>query len=129
MSRWPAPRCSSAGAATRRIYPEIDLTAPERGLPTDIAVDREHARLVARPDGSWSVTDLGSASGTMVNGRKIEPGTAVPLHDGDRITIGWWTAITITRAPSRDLGARGGGLAPGPGGGPAATGTASPEPG
>jgi pSer/pThr/pTyr-binding forkhead associated (FHA) protein len=86
-------------SATRRIYPEIDLVTPQGGPLTDTAVDREHARLVARPDGSWSLTDLGSVNGTMVNGRKIDPGTPVPLHDGDRINIGMWTAITITRAP------------------------------
>ena len=117
-------------SATRRIHPEIDLTMPEGGPPTDTAVNREHARLVARPDGSWSVIDLGSVNGTVVNGWKIEPGRPVPLHDGDLIILGMWTAITITRAPSREPDAEAGDLAPGlGGGGPSGTGTASSGPG
>jgi pSer/pThr/pTyr-binding forkhead associated (FHA) protein len=60
-------------------------------------VSRLHAKLIAGPDGSWSVMDLGSTSGTLVNGREIAQGEAVPLRDGDRIHLGAWTMITMTR--------------------------------
>jgi hypothetical protein len=75
------------------IYPEIDLTGP----PADTGVAPAHARLVAEPDGGWSVIDLDSPNGTLVNGREIPPGTRVRLRDGDRLNLGMWTVITITR--------------------------------
>jgi pSer/pThr/pTyr-binding forkhead associated (FHA) protein len=53
--------------------------------------------LIAGPDGGWSVVDLGTENGTLVNGREIPQGRAVPLRDGDRINLGVWTRITITR--------------------------------
>jgi hypothetical protein len=42
----------------------------------------------------WSVCDLGSANGTQVNGREISV-MPVPLGDGDRISLGAWTVLTI----------------------------------
>jgi serine/threonine-protein kinase len=79
-------------SASRRIEPEIDL----RGPPTDPGVSRLHARLIAGPDGNWSVMDLGSTGGTLVNGSEVGPGEAVPLREGDRINLGAWTMITMT---------------------------------
>jgi hypothetical protein len=76
------------------INPEIDLTGP----PTDTAVSRLHAMLIAGPDLRWSVVDLGSPNGIQVNGRDVPSGEAVPLGDGARIHMGAWTMITITRA-------------------------------
>ncbi len=80
-------------SASRGIDPEIDLTGP----PTDPGVSRLHAVLIANPDGTWSIVDLGSENGTQVNGSEIPRGEAVPLRDGDQIHLGGWTAITITR--------------------------------
>ncbi len=80
-------------SVSRRIEPEIDLTGP----PTDPGVSRQHAVLTAGPDRSWSVTDLGSPNGIRVNGRDVRPHEAVRLRDGDRIHLGAWTVITITR--------------------------------
>jgi len=80
-------------SVSRRIEPEIDLTGP----PTDPGVSRLHAMLIAGPDRSWSVIDSGSPNGILVNGKDVPPGKAVPLHDGDRIHLGAWTVITITR--------------------------------
>jgi predicted component of type VI protein secretion system len=68
------------------------------GPPADSGVSREHAKLIAGPDGNWSVVDLGSTSGTLVNGSEITPGEAVPLRDGDRLNLGAWTMITMTRS-------------------------------
>jgi serine/threonine protein kinase len=75
------------------IQPEIDLAGP----PLDPGVSRLHAALTATPDGTWSVTDLGSTSGTQVNGKDVPPGAPVPLSPGDQIHLGAWTLITIVR--------------------------------
>jgi hypothetical protein len=79
-------------SVSRGIDPEIDLTGP----PADPGVSRLHAVLVAAPDGTWSIVDPGSENGTLLNGTEIPRGTPVPVHDGDRIHLGAWTALTIT---------------------------------
>ena len=80
-------------SVSRGLDPEIDLTGP----PADPGISRLHAVLICRPDGSWAVLDPGSANGTVVNGSEIPAGDQVPLHDGDRINMGAWTAITVHR--------------------------------
>jgi len=80
-------------SVSRGLSPEIDLTGP----PADPGISRLHAVLVATPDGNWAVLDPGSANGTLVNGAEIGVGDQVPLHDGDRINLGAWTAITVHR--------------------------------
>jgi serine/threonine protein kinase len=80
-------------SVSRHIEPEIDLTGP----PTDTAVSRLHAVLIAGPDRNWSVVDADSDNGIVVNGKDVPPGEAVPLRDGDRIHLGAWTVITIVR--------------------------------
>ena len=80
-------------SVSRHIEPEIDLTGP----PTDPGVSRLHAVLIAGPDRNWSVVDAGSPNGIMVNGKDVPPGETVPLREGDRIHLGAWTVITITR--------------------------------
>jgi len=78
-------------SVSREVAPEIDLTGP----PSDPAISRLHAVLVAQPDGSWAVIDPGSANGISVNGTEIDVGDLVPLHNGDCICVGAWTVITI----------------------------------
>lgn len=73
--------------------PEIDLSGP----PLDPGVSRQHARLIAARDGTWCDLDEGSPNGIWVNGVKAPPRVPVPLTDGDRIHLGTWTLITITR--------------------------------
>ena len=80
-------------SASRGLAPEIDLSEP----PADPGISRLHAVLIATPDGNWAVLDPGSANGTLVNGSEIGVGDQVPLHDGDRINLGAWTAITLYR--------------------------------
>ena len=75
------------------IRPEIDLTGP----PTDPGVSRLHAQLTRAPDGTWSVTDLGSGNGIQVNDQDVPSGTPIPLQAGDSIHLGAWTRITLTR--------------------------------
>jgi pSer/pThr/pTyr-binding forkhead associated (FHA) protein len=78
---------------SRGIEPEIDLTGP----PADPGISRMHAVLIATPDG-WAVIDPGSANGTQLNGNDIPTGLQLPLHDGDRVNLGAWTAITVRHA-------------------------------
>ncbi|MGH3907609.1 MAG: FHA domain-containing protein [Pseudonocardiaceae bacterium] len=86
-------------SVSRGITPEIDLSTP----PADPCVSREHARLLARPDGSWAVVDDSSENGTYLNGgsQPIPNDQAIPLTDGDRIHLGVWTTITLRREPGR----------------------------
>jgi hypothetical protein len=86
-------------SVSRGLSPEIDLTGP----PADPGISRLHAVLVSTPDGNWAVLDPGSANGTLVNGAEIGVGDQVPLHDGDRINLGAWTAITVHRGLGNSL--------------------------
>ena len=61
----------------------------------DPGVSRRHAQVKRQPDGSLALLDLGSTNGTKINGIAIEPNILVPLKDGDRITLGCWTHITV----------------------------------
>ncbi|MBB5913025.1 pSer/pThr/pTyr-binding forkhead associated (FHA) protein [Nocardia transvalensis] len=81
-------------SASQGLLPEIDLGT----APVDIGVSRSHARLHIDGD-TVTVTDLGSTNGTSLNGSDdvIEPETAIPLRSGDRIHVGGWTTITVTR--------------------------------
>jgi serine/threonine protein kinase len=80
-------------SVSKGIEPEIDLIGP----PRDPGVSRQHAKLVPAPDGTWTVVDLGTENGITVNGRDVPSGDSVPLRPGDRIHLGAWTRITITR--------------------------------
>ena len=70
-----------------------------RESKNDIAVhdanaSRTHAELRFEPQGVWTITDLGSTNGTLVNGREV---ATQPLSEGDRITIGM-TNFMFTQA-------------------------------
>jgi hypothetical protein len=80
-------------SVSRGLEPEIDLTGP----PVDPGISRLYAVLIAGLDSGWAVLDPGSANGTLVNGTEVRIGDQVPLHDGDRINLGAWTAITVHR--------------------------------
>ncbi|MFB4310940.1 FHA domain-containing protein [Actinomadura sp. GTD37] len=75
--------------------PEIDLREP----PEDPGVSHVHAVLLARPDGAWTLVDPGSTNRTCVNGSTdpIPYNVEVPVSEGDRIHVGAWTTITLTR--------------------------------
>ena len=51
----------------------------------DINASRRHAELNLSMQGIWTITDLGSMNGTIVNGQRV---ATLPLHAGDIITIG-----------------------------------------
>jgi pSer/pThr/pTyr-binding forkhead associated (FHA) protein len=81
-------------SAARDLVPEIDLA----DQPVDPGVSRLHAILSAGSDGTWFISDPGSANGTFVNGRELSIGEKVTLHEGDRINLGAWTVITVHRS-------------------------------
>ncbi|WP_433468052.1 FHA domain-containing protein [Spirillospora sp. CA-128828] len=75
--------------------PEIDLREP----PEDPGVSHVHAVLLARPDGAWTLVDPGSTNRTCLNGSTdpIPYNVEIPVSEGDRIHVGAWTTITLTR--------------------------------
>ena len=77
----------------RAIYPEIPLDYDE-------AVSSRHALVTRQPDGSFVLRDIGSSNGTIFNGIEIKSLVDIPLQDGDRITLGHWTSITVKALPS-----------------------------
>jgi pSer/pThr/pTyr-binding forkhead associated (FHA) protein len=76
---------------SRGLDPEIDLTGP----PLDPGISRLHAVLIPTGNGGLTIIDPGSANGTEVNGVEISAGQQIPLNDGDRISLGAWTTITV----------------------------------
>jgi hypothetical protein len=72
----------------RAIYPEIPLQY-------DDAVSHRHALLQVDAEGALLLRDIGAANGTRLNGREIEPMIDHPVHDGDQITLGYWSRIVI----------------------------------
>jgi hypothetical protein len=65
-------------------FPEVDLT--EMGCDSK-SVSRRHAQL-ASLDGRLVIEDLGSANGTYVNGKRLEPYAPASLEDGDTLHLG-----------------------------------------
>ncbi len=72
---------------TRAIHPEVSLHDP--------GASRRHAKFVLDPDGGIALQDLASTNGSQVNGEDVPPGTRRRLHEGDRVTLGRWTRITV----------------------------------
>jgi hypothetical protein len=72
---------------TRAIHPEVSLHDP--------GASRRHAKFVLEPDGAVALQDLASTNGTQVNGSDVPPGTKRRLRDGDQVTLGRWTRITL----------------------------------
>jgi hypothetical protein len=72
----------------RAIFPEIPLDCDE-------AVSHRHALLTRGADGVLVLRDIGSSNGTRLNGKDVQPLTDEPLRDGDQITLGHWTRITV----------------------------------
>ncbi len=70
--------------ADNGVFPDIDLDAHD----PEAKVSRRHARIIYH-ESKYSVEDLGSTNGTFVNrGRRLIPGTAHSLKDGDEIIVG-----------------------------------------
>lgn len=78
-------------AAGPRMYPVDTAVTIGRALDNAIVVDdidvsRRHASITPTPQGLFYV-DLGSANGSRINGREVEPRVPVPVRPGDVITI------------------------------------------
>ena len=69
------------------IHPEIPLADP--------GISHRHAKLQRQTDGSFLLLDVGSTNGTQLNGVDVQPGVRTPLRDGDEITLGCWTRVTV----------------------------------
>lgn len=68
---------------------------PELPLDFDDAVSSRHGILTIQPDGTLTLRDIGSANGTMVNGKEIAIMVDVQIRSGDEITLGHWTRIKL----------------------------------
>jgi hypothetical protein len=63
-------------------YPELDLAEHDRGIAS-----RNHA-LIERNGDYYTLTDLGSTNGTLLNGQQLKPRQPQRLRPGDRIKVG-----------------------------------------
>jgi hypothetical protein len=77
-------RCSEA----RGINPDIALNF-------DSAVSHRHAIINRQPDGTFTLRDIESANGTILNGVELKPLVDTLLKDGDEFTLGHWTRVKV----------------------------------
>ncbi|MGD9691889.1 MAG: SpoIIE family protein phosphatase [Phycisphaerales bacterium] len=82
-------------------------------LPEDDHVSRDHAVLEYHADdrkgvegGVWSIRDSSSRHGTWVNGVRITPGRACPIHPGDSVVLAPWAFEVVDRATVRQEAAQ-----------------------
>jgi len=75
------------------ILPDLDLT-PFKAYES--GVSRLHATIRIE-QGIVTVTDLGSANGTRVNGKKLPEHTSLTIKDGDMITLGKFKLQVLIR--------------------------------
>jgi pSer/pThr/pTyr-binding forkhead associated (FHA) protein len=64
-----------------------------------MGVSRRHLRIEEDYDRKYILTDLNSLNGSTVNGKRVKK---VPLHSGDKITIGKFTIIYEEISPGAD---------------------------
>jgi hypothetical protein len=73
---------------------DVELQIP--GTDADSGVSKRHCAVQRRRDGSWVVRDQGSTNGTRVNGgRRLRSGETWVLSDGDSISLGAWSCLTV----------------------------------
>ena len=70
--------------ASRDIFPHLDLMS-DGGL--EAGVSRNHAKIHQRGDYLF-VKDMGSANGTFLNSKRINPYRSYPLKRGDTLQLG-----------------------------------------
>jgi uncharacterized Zn finger protein (UPF0148 family) len=74
-------------STSKGIYPEIVINDP--------GVSHRHLMFIKKPDGSFSVLELGSSNGTELNGAELEPGVITAVKAGDELAIGMWTILKL----------------------------------
>jgi pSer/pThr/pTyr-binding forkhead associated (FHA) protein len=76
-------------STARGILPSIALSDP--------GVSHRHLMAYHNPDGTLTVSDLGSTNGTFLNGGadRLGPGVKTAVADGDRVELGRWTCIVF----------------------------------
>jgi hypothetical protein len=72
----------------RAIFPDI-------ALDRDAAVSHRHGMISRTQDGMLFFRDLSSSNGTRLNGKDLAPLVDTPLKNGDELTLGHWTRITV----------------------------------
>jgi hypothetical protein len=75
----------------RDIHPELPVSDP--------GASRRHAKFVLAADGGLVLLDLASTNGTKLNGVEVPSGSRTPLKEGDAVTLGRWTRISVRRRP------------------------------
>lgn len=88
------------GAASTESFPTGPVVVG-RGAGVDLSVNdvyvsRRHA-ILEIGDRGWTVRDLDSTHGTLLNGATVPSAAAVPLHDGDVLTLGRSTSAASFR--------------------------------
>ena len=67
----------------------------------DLGMSRKHARIERASDGTYTLVDLGSTNGTLLNGERLTDPR--PLKNGDRILLGT-TVLRFALADDLELG-------------------------
>ncbi len=68
---------------------------PEIALNFDSAVSHRHALINRQSDGTFTLRDIDSANGTVLNTVELTPMVDAVLKDGDEFTLGHWTRIKV----------------------------------
>jgi FHA domain len=76
-------------------YSEARGINPDIALNFDSAVSHRHVIINRQPDGTFTLRDIESANGTILNGVELKPLVDTLLKDGDVFTLGHWTKITV----------------------------------
>ncbi len=74
---------------------QVRAISPDIAIDFDDAVSHRHALLDRQPDNTFTLRDIGSSNGTQLNGVELKPMVDSLLKNGDEITIGHWTKVTI----------------------------------
>lgn len=74
---------------SKQIFPDVPVSDP--------GISHRHCKLLKEDDYVF-LLDMGSKNGTYLNAARAHPGVKTLLKDGDQITLGCWTRITVRYA-------------------------------